>query len=167
MTLGLLTVVKTTTGCEFEEAKAVVVRKLPQALERRHKAIKDVFSKKDVALFNLSQSDIGDGDINAIYEGLTERCRQKQVVPIQFLDFDQRKEANKTTISHDGIKRFFELFQEGYLRNVVLKKHEHLFPVLHKAVFKVSRDIPITQEFFDELSGIAPHVFSDDLSITN
>lgn len=149
-----------------ETNQSFVIRKLPTMSneQARSQVIMQIFSNPNVSLFDLSNSDIGDSDIEDIFKGLCNRQKYNPI-SIKLLDVSQKTNADdeKNVITKDGLKKLLSLFQSGYLENKRSGKNE--FPTLHETIIKVSHNLIFTRELFEEYSAAAPHVFVDGLSI--
>jgi hypothetical protein len=129
-----------------------VVQNLPDGgnPEKREKLIQALFGERNVPFIDLSSSDIGDKDVEAIVQGLVIRKKQNGE-PIKFLDISQK------CLTKEGVEHLLFLLQQGY--------QEGTLPDISKTIMKISPSVNYSEELLIEWQDIAPFVFSGGLTI--
>ena len=157
----------------FEVDRSVTIKDLPEAPpQKRAEIITTILSDPKASLFDLSISNIGDKDIEAVFDGLIKReIRSEKEFKnnhrqIKLLDISQEQVTKK------GIENLLGLLQNGATLPAEEgkgdkkgDKKKEIFPDVRGTIMKVSSVVDFTEELLTQWQYVAPSVFSGGLRI--
>lgn len=146
----------------YSVQSALTIYRLPENIDSRKTIITNIFSKPDVCMFDLSESNINDDDMSFVFVGFVNReMKLRELgkpVGIQLLNL------NNNYISRKGVKRLLILLQKG-MKCFINEREEIVYPNIREMIIKVSVDVNVTEELVCKWHRKAPRVFKNGVTI--